>query len=110
MRCCLDRRALSRTVTGLQSEAPVLASVLPVASPAAVRATLLVASQALFRVHYPAHRYRAAPGCVFSLGHPYILPNPFALLSLTLKHRPYKPWSSIIAADVELGVGLGLGW
>ena len=62
-----------RTVTGLQNLSTVLASVLLLASTAALRAAL-VALQASARTTTSAHGYRAAPGCVFSLGHPFIAP------------------------------------
>ena len=71
---------MRRTVIGLQTEAPVLASVL---LPASNWFRAQFGSAGL----YSAHGYRAAPGCVFSLGRPFIAPlklRQAALLALTL--------------------------
>ena len=79
MRVYLPRRAVSCTVIGLQSEA--LCFLVPyrsLALPPRGRAGL-----GLSRVPLSAHGYRAAPGCVFSLGCPYIAPLT-AALGLTL--------------------------
>ena len=70
MRVYLNRRAVSRTDIGLQSEALVLASVLLPASTAALSGGA-GGSAGLCAYHYLGTRLSAAPGCVFSLGRAY---------------------------------------
>ena len=73
---------MNRTVTGLRSEALVFASVLLVASCCRLCFWQPGRLGLSARTTTSAHGYRAAPGCVFSLAHPFIAPLKLSSCSL----------------------------